>query len=125
MTLYPDAAFILNGVGNFENHHALYFVEIDRGTESSGVIGKKLRAYHIFSLSKEYKRYAKVDFFRVLFITTNKARVDNIIESLKSEPGLDLCFFSDFNSVEESNVIVENIWFRKDGNRVPLVKQIT
>ena len=122
MTLYPDAAFVLNGKGKYKDHQALYFVEIDRGTESSAVIEKKLRAYHIFFLSKAFKRYAQVDFFKVLFVTTGKSRIINLIENLKKEPGIDHCFFTDISTTKENNLICENIWWRKDGTKVPLVK---
>ena len=122
MTLYPDAAFVLNGIGEYKDKQALYFVEIDRGTESSSVISKKLRAYHCFSLSKAFKRYAKVDFFRVLFVTTSLRRVNGIMQNLEGSFGLDLFFFADTAIINESNVITDSIWARSNGEIVPLVK---
>lgn len=80
----PDGVFALERAGK----SALFFLEIDRGTEvvsdkTSGVL-KTMGFYAQNLLDGKYKRYAK-DFgnrdfngFRVLFVTTTDVRVSNI-----------------------------------------------
>jgi hypothetical protein len=91
----PDAVFALekNGVS------ALFFLEIDRGTEvvsnaDKGVL-KACRFYMSYLLSRGYQRYRNefgcVDFkgFRALIVTTSEARLQNIREAVTSVPILD------------------------------------
>lgn len=80
----PDGAFALER----EGRTALFFLEIDRGTEvvsdeNKGVL-KMLRFYSQYLLDGKYQRYTK-DFgvdafkgFRSLIVTTTSARMSNI-----------------------------------------------
>jgi hypothetical protein len=80
----PDGVFALERNGKA----ALFFVEVDRGTEgisdpTKGVL-KAIRFYAQYLVSGKYQRYA-VDFktdqfkgFRALFVTTSDVRVKNI-----------------------------------------------
>lgn len=80
----PDGVFALEK----NNKAALFFLEIDRGTEvvsnsDKGVL-KSLRFYLSYLLHGKYQRYAK-DFkvdsfrgFRSLYVTTTDARMQNI-----------------------------------------------
>lgn len=80
----PDGVFALEKNGK----SALFFLEIDRGTEvvsnlNKGVL-KSLRFYMNYLLNGKYQRYAK-DFsvenfkgFRSLYITTSDKRLQNI-----------------------------------------------
>ena len=83
----PDGVFSLEKNGK----PALFFLEIDRGTEvvsntEKGVL-KTIRFYMNYLLEGKYARYAR-DFgveafkgFRVLFVTTSENRVSNIREA--------------------------------------------
>jgi hypothetical protein len=80
----PDGVFALERDGK----SALFFLEIDRGTETvsdlaKGVL-KSLRFYTSYLLDGKYQRYA-TDFgvpefkgFRTLYVTTSPARLQNI-----------------------------------------------
>ncbi|SYZ71875.1 hypothetical protein TRIP_C10074 [Candidatus Zixiibacteriota bacterium] len=80
----PDGVFALEKAGKA----ALFFLEIDRGTETvsdndKGVL-KSLRFYSNYLIDGGYQRYAK-DFgieafkgFRALYLTTSEARLANI-----------------------------------------------
>jgi hypothetical protein len=80
----PDGVFALRKEGK----SALFFLEIDRGTETvsdsdKGVL-KAVRFYLNYLLEGKYQRYAK-DFnvesfkgFRTLFLTTSEPRIQNI-----------------------------------------------
>lgn len=82
----PDAAYCIRN-----NSSALYFVEIDRGTEdlrnpNRGVF-KFIRFYLGYLAQRKHQRYEK-DFkssfpaFRVLILTTKPARVKNILDAM-------------------------------------------
>jgi hypothetical protein len=80
----PDGVFALERDGK----HALFFLEIDRGTEvvgdpEKGVL-KSVRFYASYLVSGKYQRYAE-DFrvppfrgFRCLYVTTTTERLENI-----------------------------------------------
>ena len=88
----PDAVFALQKNGSA----ALFFLEIDRGTEvisdsERGVL-KIIRFYLTYLLSGKYSRYA-ADFhvpafrgFRALLVTTSEQRVENIRTVVKTLP---------------------------------------
>jgi len=88
--IIPDAAFVLENT--WTGRRALFFLEIDRGTEvisdpDKGVL-KALRFYAEYLLTAKYQRYAH-DFscsefkgFRALFVTTSPVRVQNIRQAL-------------------------------------------
>lgn len=85
---YPDAVVTVSRA-NLETS-LLFFVEMDAGTETlrSGTglypsIEGKIQAYQLFLVGQEYKSYEKnwsVSFrgFRVLFVTENQRRADQI-----------------------------------------------
>lgn len=89
----PDAVFALSK----HNTPALFFVEIDRGTETvsdpdKGVL-KAVAFYLHYLLTEKYQRYRE-DFgcaafrgFRALFVTTSEARVANIRRAAAQLPG--------------------------------------
>lgn len=81
----PDGVFALERSGRL----ALFFVEIDRGTEVLGSsehgVGKIVRFYLRYLLSGRFQRYradfgATADFraFRCLLVTTSRQRLENI-----------------------------------------------
>lgn len=86
----PDSVFALERNGN----SALFFLEMDRGTEvltnpEKGFL-KCLQFYLNYWVGDKYQRYAE-DFncepfkaFRVLFVTTSQIRVDNMRQAAAS-----------------------------------------
>jgi hypothetical protein len=85
----PDAVFALEK----DSKPALFFLEMDRGTEAltnpeKGFL-KSLHFYLNYWVSEKYKRYSE-DFrcepfrnFRTLFVTTSQARVDNMRQAAR------------------------------------------
>jgi hypothetical protein len=83
ITHTPDALFALTN----EEAAALFFLEIDRGTEtisdeSKGVL-KCLKFYLYYLTNKQFQRYQEdfhraFKFCRILFVTSSAARVNNI-----------------------------------------------
>jgi len=84
----PDGVFALEKEGK----QALFFLEIDRGTEVVGDVDKgvlkSIRFYASYLIDGRYQRYA-TDFgisefkgFRSLYVTTTTARLENIRRSV-------------------------------------------
>lgn len=93
LTHCPDAAFVLERAGQ----RALFFLELDRGTEVLGRpehgVGKAVRFYLRYLVCGKFQRYrqdfgAGEDFrgFRALFVTTSQQRLENIRQRCGSIP---------------------------------------
>jgi len=80
-TLKPDA-FVRLGVGEFEQRS---FLEVDLGSEGRGALARKARAYVAYYQSGQEQDSTGV-FPRVVWITTNAARVRTITEVCASLP---------------------------------------
>ena len=87
----PDAVFCMDIAGK----SALFFLEIDRGTETLSNPGKgflkMIRFYLSYLKSRDYRRYAEdfgVDFdlFRMLIVTTSQARTKNMKQACLTLP---------------------------------------
>lgn len=93
LTHCPDGAFAMERAGQ----HALFFLELDRGTEVLGRpehgVGKAVRFYLRYLTSGKYQRYRQEfgvgeDFrgFRALFVTTSQQRLEHIRQRCGSIP---------------------------------------
>ena len=118
----PDGVFALIKSGMA----ALFFLEIDRGTEvvgndSKGVL-KACRFYLNYLLSDGYQRYSQ-DFacprfrgFRTLFITTSEARIQNIRQAVAGlgfpEKATKFLWLATQGQVQDT--IFEDIWRSAD-----------
>ena len=119
----PDAVFALTKSQNA----ALFFLEIDRGTEvisdeNKGVL-KSVRFYLNYLVSGGYQRY-KQDFgcssfkgFRTLIVTTSETRVENIRQVISSFNFADKAKKFIWLTTElsiDSNIIFQPIWLSAD-----------
>ena len=113
----PDAVFALEKADRL----ALYFLEIDRGTETisnpTKGIGKMIRFYEGYAHDEKYKGYSE-DFhcpafnrFRLLIVTTSTRRVANIRQSLGVNPPPLYRFFwlTTFDQVSQATIF-SRIW---------------
>lgn len=115
----PDGVFALERDGK----HALFFLEIDRGTEvisdASKGLSKAMTFYAEYLLSGKYQRYAS-DFavgqfkgFRTLFVTSSSDRIENIRHAASALPVSDkakqFCWLTTFDQVE-SKGLLQSIW---------------
>jgi hypothetical protein len=83
--LRPDASLRLDlQDGSSNNHPLFYFLEIDRSTETQGILMQKAARYLEYSRRREGFPTHR---FRVLFVFTTKARRDNTaVRLLTAEP---------------------------------------
>ncbi len=98
-TFIPDG--VLSIAHEAQKKRLLYFLEVDMGTESitsstgeSDTIQQKIMNYHIYFLTKGYKRYQKkwdcdLNGFRVLFVTNNNQQKEAISRFLRESKSND------------------------------------
>lgn len=79
--LKPDS-YVRLGVGEYEDS---YFIEVDRGTEGSGTLNRKLREYVTYAGSGQEQERRGV-FPRVLWLAPDDARVDAIEQCIRRLP---------------------------------------
>jgi Replication-relaxation len=119
----PDAVFCLEK----NNSHALFFLEVDRGTEvisnpEKGVL-KSLKFYIKYLESGQFQRYQE-DFqcqplkvFRVLYVTSSETRIQNIrkaaTEFLEEKRALKLLWFTEQKNITQDRLLTP-IWQSAD-----------
>lgn len=112
--VYPDATFILQGKGQYEEYQELFFVEIDRGTSSLQVILEKAVGYLLFFEDGYFqKKFSGFQEFIVLLQTTSPQRAENIRDKIKTEPGGEFFWITDVSKVNEKTIL-SNIWQNND-----------
>ncbi len=119
LRIRPDLVFALRQ----GKRARLYFLEADRGSESSQQLATKLLAYHHYLKASDptvpenrlWQRYGEVRDFRVLLVTTTPRRVKNLAESLAEQPGFELLSMTDVEAFKAQNVLFEGIWRNRVG----------
>lgn len=81
MTLKPDA-YVRIGQGEFED---LWFIEVDRGTESVPALLRKFRVYRQYHGSGKEQHHNQV-FPRVLWLAPNLKRLTQLIDAVSEQP---------------------------------------
>ncbi|MGH1407415.1 MAG: replication-relaxation family protein [Rhodomicrobiaceae bacterium] len=126
--LEPDYAFALYLPQMQKRAH--FLVEIDRGTmpvlrrdlKQSSVL-RKLLAYQSMWKMKRHTVHFGWQNFRVLFVTTNTERVENMIEATNSNSqteGSPLFLFADKPELNENNLLLDK-WNNLNGIRQSLL----
>lgn len=108
--VYPDALFIFQGQGELEKYQSLYFLEIDRGTESLNVIRNKVIGYNIYRNERLFTKFGKFAAFRVLLQTHSEKRAQNIRQHLTDQEGSELIWVTSQPQVNEVSIIKDSIW---------------
>lgn len=122
----PDAAIVLRWPSGGA---ALFFLEVDRGTETLSNprrgVRKMVRSYLSSLHEGDYRRYERfagggpLRGFRVLFVTTSERRLENTRERLLDVPakmrkGLRFLWAAPMEAVTEETVF-DKIWCSLDG----------
>jgi hypothetical protein len=121
----PDSAFILThfGAQDKARDQSLWFLEIDRGTESSRVFEDKVRGYITYDL-RVRQRLERLPFkirgggFRVATVTTSKTRRDNLIKLThqygdRLKGGRKQFWFATLEDITPERIL-DKIWRRVD-----------
>jgi hypothetical protein len=121
----PDLVFALHFADGATHN---YVVEIDRGTmpvvrsdPDQTSIARKMRVYLTAHAAKQHQREFGWANFRVLFVTTNRERIETMIEASRQSQarrhsvGASLFWFSTFAGIKEAADLLALEW--RDGNR--------
>lgn len=108
--VHPDALIVLGGRDPVNHPRRLFFLEIDRGSESQGHIRDKAIGYHLLRETKLFQKFGQFERFRVLFQTNSARRAENIRASLANIEGEDLIWLTDDSLVKEETVVTGPIW---------------
>ena len=126
LSLFPDDLFAIKFY-NDPNKSVKYFIEIDNNTESNTTrLREKFRKYDLLLKDYNYREFLSGSAVRILFTTTSQKKCINLIEMLKEDKLLQglhkIIFFTDFQQIENNNVFSDAIWFKSDGQIIPLIK---
>jgi hypothetical protein len=107
--LFPDAFIHLHTLKG----QTFLFLEMDLGTETVNVFHKKLQAYHTYRERNGFESDYGVTNFRVLTVTTTKARSESFVETATGLRWKSLFWFTWEEMVCPATVF-EQIWVRAD-----------
>ena len=126
LRIRPDLTF---GIGDI-NTSRLFFLEADRGFESSNDILEKQLGYHHFSHYHRpgdhdplcWKRYGPFNDYRVLFITTTSRRIESLQKMLSKHDGFNIIAFTTENELKEKHLLFDPIWRINNNPSQPLLR---
>ena len=123
--VYPDGLIILaaSHPAADETAKALYFLEIDRGTEGLRIIRDKFLGYRLYQEQGRFQKYGKFSKFRLLFQTTGAKRAANMAAALHDYQGSDMVLITTRDQVTASTVLSEPIWRDTAGELHALLKE--
>ena len=118
----PDAGFLLE----FKGHRKVFYLEVDRGTDSMKRIAKKKpKGYAQMQNQNRHMKHfpgATVPEFSVLFVTTTKYRRDELVRRAEDFEGKELWKFAWDGDVKPSSFFFDPIWHSVEQDRNSLVQ---
>ena len=120
--VYPDGLIILKGRGELERHQRLYFLEIDRGTETLGTIRNKVVGYNLYLRNGVFKKFGHFERFTVLIQTSSPKRAANIRKALVDQEGSSLALVTSVDRVTRETVLGAPIWANHAREEIALLK---
>jgi hypothetical protein len=127
--IVPDLVF---GLRLADGRRRNFMVEIDRGTMpivrsdiEQTSFARKMRVYLTAHAAKQHEHQFGWDNFRVVTITTNRLRIDSMIDALRKirvarSVGAGLFWFSTFDELRADDPLVHE-WRSGDGRAVGLI----
>lgn len=119
---YPDSVVILSGKGERSKSKRLYFVEIDKGTETLKVIERKLRAYELAAQSNLVTKFGAGERFRLLLQVQGEPRRQHILQAFGGHNLAKDVWVTDADQVTPHSVLHDRIWNGLDGEEHAIVK---
>lgn len=108
--VYPDAMIVLAVGDDKEGQQRLFFVEIDRGTESHGVICDKVFAYERYLEAGIFRKFGAFPRFRVLLQTHSPRRARLLRETLASVRGGELVWIAAEPDLTPETILTGAVW---------------
>jgi hypothetical protein len=112
--VHPDALFIL-ATGEAPEVRRLYFLEIDRGTETLGRIRDKAIGYHLLKGSGVFRKFGDFSDFLVLLVTNAERRALRIREALTDSAGEADIWVAAAAGINATTVLTGAVWLDSEG----------
>ena len=109
-TFYPDAVIVLSGKGEHAKSKRLYFVEIDKGTETLTIIERKLRACELAAQSHMVTKFGAGQKFRLLFQVPSPQRKEHFLSRFSDHPLANDVWVTSAADVTPESVLENPIW---------------
>lgn len=106
VSLIPDSFFVVQTAKG----KAPFFVEVDRGTETTGRFQSKIRAYQSYILSGAYEKRYGYKGIRVLTIAFSQKRLDNLRTVTQDVGGKERYWFALHGEITPQSVLDDTIW---------------
>lgn len=119
---YPDALVILSGKAERSKSKRLYFVEIDKGTETLKVIERKLRAYELSAQSNLIPKFGAGQRFRLLMLVPSEQRRDHVQLAFTEHGLAEDVWVTNAAHVTPNSILEERIWSGLDGVEHAILK---
>lgn len=114
--LRPDAFFALDT----PRGSALFFVEVDRSTETTRTFQNKLKLYHRYWRQGAFENRFAAKHFRVLTGVPNASRLRALVKAASDVPAPILFWFSELSSISPHTVFAGDIWISADRPEEPV-----
>ncbi|MHB8625520.1 MAG: replication-relaxation family protein [Aggregatilineales bacterium] len=108
--ILPDGYFAVVDVHNDPKSAAHFFVELDRGTETTKRFGRKIRAYIAYLNSGRYTARYGTKSLRVLTVTEGKRRLKHLKQVTEAAGGKSRFWFTTLNVLTEETALTHPIW---------------
>lgn len=120
--VYPDALIHLKANINQKEYDSLYFLEIDRGTESLARIRDKLIGYSLYLDQEIYKKFGEFNGFKILFQAHSEKRAASIRNALLDQKCADMVLVTSDPKVTRESILTGKIWTTVVGDFRSLIK---
>ena len=120
--VHPDLLVLLQGTGRFTEHRQLFFVEIDRGSESLGTVRRKVIGYGLFLEQNRHHSFAATKSFTVLIQTTSPRRAANLQRALQGLHAEKIVLLTSEAEITAETLLTAPIWHTAGGQQRAIVK---
>ncbi|MBI1280107.1 MAG: hypothetical protein GC179_18405 [Anaerolineaceae bacterium] len=107
VSLIPDSFFVVQTTKG----KAPFFLEVDRGTETTGRFQDKIRAYQAYIQSGAYEKRYGYKSVRVLTVAFSQKRLENLKTVTEEVGGKERYWFALHTEIMPQNVFDEPMWW--------------
>lgn len=108
--VHPDALIVL-AAGPAPAAQRLFFLEIDRGSESlRRIVDDKVPGYRLFKNSGVFRKFGDFAGFLVLLVTNSERRAANLRQALTDVPGEADVWIAAETAISETTVLTGTVW---------------
>lgn len=112
--VHPDALIVL-ATGDEAAARRLYFLEIDRGTESLRLLADKVTGYRLLKQSGAFRKFGNFADFLVFLVTNSERRARNIRSTMTDIPGEADIWIAVDTAISKTTVLSGAVWLDHEG----------